>query len=377
MDFNLTEEQLLLRDSVERFVRDRYDFEVRRALLQTAEGISQKNWQIFAELGWLALGIPEDFGGLGLDFVEVVILLEGLGAGLVLEPVVSTAVLGSRIIECGDSESQRQALLPRIAEGGLKVALAHTEGSAHFGLAGVVAAAVENTGRGYSLSGTKFMAFDAPNADQLIVSAQMPESDSFGLFLVDPHSEGVTLDAYRLIDGTSAADIRFDGVSLSDEALLVLPERGPDVLEEAIDRSTLARVAETLGSMGAVMTVTAEYIKTRKQFGQPIGKFQALQHRMAEMLTKAEDARSLLYRGMANLDSEPSARRAAVSAAKVVAAEAGKFVGAQGIQLHGGMGITDECSVGQYFKRFIVFEKSYGDSEYHMARYIKTGRNQS
>lgn len=370
MDFNLTEEQQLLRDSVERFIREQYDFETRRALLKTPDGISREIWRSFAELGWLALGIPEEFGGLGLDFVEVSILMQGLGVGLVLEPVVSTAVLNARILERAENDTQRHAVLPQIAEGGLRIALAHTEAASRFNLACVEATMVERGDEGYALSGTKFMALDAPTADLLIVSARMPDTDGFGLFLVDPGAEGVALDAYRLIDGTSAADIRFDRVSLAAEALLVAPERAPDVLEEALDRCILAQVAEAIGAMGAVMEITAEYIKTRKQFGQPIGKFQALQHRMAEMLTVTEDARSMLYRGLANLDAEPAARKAAVSAAKVVAAEAGKFVGAQGIQLHGGMGMTDECSVGHYFRRFLVFEKAYGDPEYHTARYI-------
>jgi len=374
MDFNLTEEQQLLRDSVERFVREQYGFETRRALLKTPAGIDQKNWQTYAELGWLALGVAEEFGGMGLDFIEVSILMQGLGRGLVLDPVVSTAVLSARIIGCSDNDGQRQALLPQIVEGGLKVALAHSEVSSRFNLAYVTSAAVEHSGGGYTLTGSKLMAFDAPTADILIVSAKLQNTAGFGLFLVDAQATGVVLDAYRLIDGTSAADIHFDRVSLPADALLVAPGRAFDVLEEAIDRSTLAQVAEAIGAMGAVMEITSEYIKTRKQFGQPIGKFQALQHRMAEMLTRTEDARSLLYRGLANLDGQPTARRAAVSAAKVVAAEAGKFVGAQGIQLHGGMGMTDECSVGHYFKRFVVFEKTYGDLDYHTSRYIAASR---
>ena len=370
MDFNLTEEQQLLRDSVERLAREQYNFEARRALLKTPAGVSDEHWQSFADLGWLALGIPEEFGGLGLGFVEVSILMQGLGAAMVLEPLVSTTVLGARIVERADNDSQRHALLPQVAEGGLKVALAHSEAFNRFHPANVKATVVDHGEDGYILSGSKFMAFDAPSAEVMIVSAKMSGKEDFGLFLVDRQAEGVALDPYRLIDGTSAADIRFDRVHLGAEALLVAPERALDVLEEAVDRSTLAQVAEAIGAMGAVMEITAEYIKTRKQFGQPIGKFQALQHRMAEMLTRTEDARSMLYRALANLETEPAARKAAVSAAKVVAAEAGKFVGAQGIQLHGGMGMTDECSVSHYFKRFLVFEKAYGDLDYHTARYI-------
>lgn len=369
MDFNLTQEQQMLRDGAERFVREQYDFETRRALAKTDKGFSQDNWQQFADLGWLALGLPEDNGGFGLDFVEIAILMQELGRGLVLEPVVGTSILSARILERSDAKAQRDTLLPLIAEGSLRIALAHSEGSSRFSLS-QVDTAVESAGQGYTLTGSKFMVFDAPVADKLIVSARLPGSECFGLFLVDAHAEGVRLTDYALIDDTRAADVRFDDVSLSAEALLVAPENALDVLEEAVDRAILAQVAEAVGAMEAVMEITADYIKARKQFGQPIGKFQALQHRMSEMLTKVEDARSMLYRGLAYLDGETRARKAAVSSAKVVAAEAGKFVGAQGVQLHGGIGLTDEYSISHYFKKLTVFEKAFGDIEHHTARYI-------
>ena len=373
MDFNLTEEQQMLRDGAERFVREQYDFETRRALADKGGSFSENNWQQFAALGWLALGLPEDCGGFGLDFVEITILMQELGRGLVLEPVISTSVLGARIIEGASDNTRRNDLLPKIAEGSLRVALAHSEGSSRFNLSSV-SSCVERQNGGYSLSGVKFMVFDAPLANQLIVSARLPEAQGFSLFLVDKEAEGVTLTEYDLIDGTRAADIRFENVLLPSEALLVDAGNAQCVLEEAIDRAIVAQVAEVIGAMEAVMDITAEYLKARKQFGQPIGKFQALQHRMAEMLIQVENARSMLYRGLAYLDGNEQARKEAVSAAKVVAANAAKFVSAQGVQLHGGIGLTDEYSISHYFKKLTVFEKMFGDISHHTASYIMNQR---
>ncbi len=374
MDFNLTEEQQLLRDSVERFVREKYDIETRRSIVKSPEGISEACWQNYAELGWLALVIPEEFGGLGLEFTDVAILMEGLGAGLVLEPVISSTVLAARIIEQSGNNDQQEQLLPQIAAGEARIALAHSERGSRYAPDRVEDVTAERTASGYVLSGTKFMALDAPSAAHLIVSAKLAGADDFALFLVEAGMPGVEMDSYRLIDGSGAADVTLSRVALSDDALLVGAGRAGDVLEEALDRCLLAQVATAIGAMDATMKITAEYIKTRKQFGQAIGKFQALQHRMAEMLTLTEDARSMLFRGLANLEADTRSRKAAISAAKVVTAEAGKFVGAQGIQLHGGMGMTDECNVGHYFKYLTVFEKSYGDPDFHMNRYIEVSK---
>lgn len=369
MDFNLTEEQQMLRDGAERFVREQYDFETRRALAKTGGGFNGKNWQQFAELGWLALGLPEDCGGFGFDFVETAILMQELGRGLVLEPVVSSAVLCARIIDRAGNETHRQELLSQIAEGALRIALAHSERESRFNLDSV-SATVELASDGYSLNGVKFMAFDAPLAKKLIVSAKTSGAQGFALFLVDMQAEGISVADYSLIDGTRAADIRFENVVLPNDALLADAGHALEVLEEAVDRAIMAQVAEAIGAMEAIMEITAEYLKDRKQFGQAIGKFQALQHRMAEMLTHVENARSMLYRGLAYLDGDARARKAAVSSAKAVAAEAAKFVSAQGIQLHGGIGLTDEYSISHYFKKLTVFEKAYGDIDHHTGRYM-------
>lgn len=365
MDFNLNDEQQMLRDGVERFVRENYKFETRRDLLTTAEGFSRDNWQQYADLGWIGMSFPEDAGGLGFSFVETAIILEQFGRGLVMEPYAVNAVLCARIIERSGSKAHRDALLPAISEGKLLVALAHAEAGSRFDLKAVKATTAKAAGKGFTITGTKTLVLGAPTADKLIVSAAV--SGGFALFLVDRKAAGVTLREYRLIDGSGAADIEFKDAAAEQ---LVDAKNAYDVIEEATDRATLGAVAEALGAMEQVLDITAEYLKTRVQFGQPIGKFQALQHKMAEMFVETQETRSILYRGLASIDADPKARRAAVSAAKVFVGNAGRFVGGQGIQLHGGIGVTEEYSVGHYYKKLVTIEKLYGDTDHHLERFI-------
>jgi alkylation response protein AidB-like acyl-CoA dehydrogenase len=370
MDFNLTDEQQMLRDGARRFAVERYSFAARKRLLATVERFSLQNWSAYAELGWLALALPEEAGGLGCSFVETAIVMQELGRVLALEPYATTAVLGAHIISAAENNEQRQELLSQLGNGQLRVALAHSEPDARYELGTVRTTAAQATDGDYVLSGVKTLVFDAPAADRLIVSAALTEG-GFGLFIVPTDASGVTMNSYPLIDGTRAADIELKEVHVAKSALLLEPPRAFDVLEEAIDRTMLAHVAEALGAMESVLDITSGYIKQRVQFGQPIGKFQALQHRMAEMFVEVQQTRSILYRGIALLEAAPAERKRAVSAAKVVACNAGKFVGAQGIQLHGGIGMTEEHSIGHYYKRLVAFEKRFGDTEFHISRYLQ------
>lgn len=369
MDFNLTDEQQMLREAVRRFAREQYTFEARRRLLDSEQSFGADNWSSYAELGWLALGVPEDVGGLNCSFVETALVMEEFGRVLALEPYASSAILCARIVDASENGGHRQALLPALAEGELRMALAHTEADARYNLASVQSTRGQKSGDAFVIDGVKTLAFDAPSADQLIVSAQL--DGGFALFLVPCAADGVSMSPYRLIDGTRAADVEFKSVRVPASALLVDPARALHILEEAVDRTVLAQVAEALGAMESVLEITNAYIKQRVQFGQPIGKFQALQHRMAEMFVEVQETRSILYRGMALLDAAPAERKRAISAAKVVASNAAKFVGAQGIQLHGGIGMTEEYAVGHYYKKLIAFEKRYGDTEYHVERYLQ------
>ena len=372
MDFNLTDEQQMLRESASRFVREQYGFEARRKWSADA-GWSPERWHQYAEMGWLSLSIPEELGGLGCSFVETALVAEELGRGMVLEPFIACAVMAARLVECGDGPQfaqLRAVLLEGIASGTAVVLTAHSEPGSRFEL-DRVATRARRSGAGWVIDGTKMLVAGAPGATQFIVSANV-EGEGIALFVVP--RDAVKLDIYPLIDGTRAADIELHGVELGGDCLLAAPGSAVAFLEEASDRAALAQVAEGLGCMEAVLALTSEYLKTRHQFGQAIGKFQALQHRMAEMFVEVQETRSILYRGIANLEGTPPARKQAVSAAKVMLGSAGRFVGGQGIQLHGGIGVTDEYQVGHYYKRLLTLEKLHGDSDWHLARFIQAQR---
>ncbi|TDN59222.1 acyl-CoA dehydrogenase family protein [Paraburkholderia sp. BL10I2N1] len=373
MDFNLSEEQLMLKDGVERFIQQQYGFETRRAIAASDEGISRARWQDYADLGWLGLTLPEDVGGLACSFVETAIVMEAFGRGMVLEPFVQTALLCSTIIDHSDSEAKRQALLPAVIEGRLLLSLADSEAGTRFRLGCAEHTVAHKTPDGYLLSGAKTLVSAGGSADQLLVTARLDDSvKEPGIFVVDRRAAGVTCHTYRLLDGSRAADIEFRNVELDESALLIVPDRAREVLEGATGLATLASVAEILGVMEAVMEITAGYIKARVQFGQPIGKFQALQHRMAEMFVAVQETRSMLYCGIAHLDRPANERSRVISAAKAVAGRASRFVCAQGIQLHGGMGMTEEYQVGHYFRKMTMMEKMFGDIDFHLARFAAT-----
>jgi alkylation response protein AidB-like acyl-CoA dehydrogenase len=367
VDFTLSEEQQILCDGAERYLSEHYSFEERRKVLSDEAGFSAVIWQTFAELGWLALSVPEDAGGLGGSFIDTALLMEAMGRRLVLEPYATTAILGARLIERSGNAAARAEVLPAIAQGQCRVALAHGELASRYDLRALQTRARPDDA-GYVIDGVKTMVFDGPGANQLIVSANVVGQGGFTLFLVDATTPGVAIRGYPLIDGTRGADIELTSVRVPRGAVLASGDHGLEVLEEALDRAVLARVAEGLGAMESVLQLTSEHLKSRQQFGQPLAKFQALQHRLAEMFVEVQETRSILYRGLAYIDAPAAERKSAVSAAKVVAAGAGRVVGEQGIQLHGGVGMTDEYQVGHYFKRLIALEKAFGDVDYHLER---------
>ena len=366
MDFSLSEEQQMLCEGAERYLAAHYSFEQRRALLSSVAGCSEGHWSMFAELGWLALAVPEDAGGLGGSFIDVALIMEAMGRRLVVEPYATTAVLGARVIDRSGNVAIRSELLPAIAQGECKVALAHGEIASRYQSSGLGTLARTLEGD-YVVDGVKAIVLDGPAADWLIVSAQL-EGEGLALFLINKDTAGVTLRGYPLIDGTRAADVELAAVRVPRSSLLVSGARALEVLEEAVDRVVLARVAEALGAMEVVLQLTSEHLKNRRQFGQPLMNFQALQHRLAEMFVEVQETRSILYRGLAYIEAPAAERKAAVSAAKVVAAAAGRVVGELGIQLHGGVGMTDEYQVGHYYKRLVALEKAFGDVDHHLER---------
>ena len=370
MDFTLSDEQKMLRHGAERYLAENYDFEKRKSLIERDHGFSDSQWRQFAEMGWLALPIPEDCDGLGGSFVDITLMQELFGRRLVLEPFATTAILSAFLLDGCEDEELRSSTLRSIAAGDTRIALACSEDESRYDLARVSTRARPGDG-GFSLSGRKIAVWDATCAHQLIVSAVLDGEPAPSLFLVARDARGVVEHSYPLIDSTHAADYDLDAAPAT---LLIASGRALARLEHAVDRLVLARVAETLGIIEMVMEITADQLRGRSQFGQTLSKFQALQHRMAEMFVEVQETRSILYRGIAMIDAAAGVREAAVSAAKVVATGAGRIVGAQGIQLHGGVGMTDEYPVGHYFKRLLSLEKQYGDMDHHVKRIARSYR---
>jgi len=377
MEFELNDEQKLLQESVARFVDKEYPFEARKKLAASEDGFSRDHWRQFAELGWLAMALPEDHGGLGGGPLDVAVIMEAFGRGLVLEPFLATVILGADLIAGGGGEAQKSALLPGVGEGSLLLALAYAEPRSRFDLATVETKA-DKDGGGYRLSGHKAMVLDGGTADKLIVSARTAggtrEAEGVTLFLVDRTAAGLSLRPYRTQDGLRAAEVLLDRVAVSADDVVGTVDGGAPLLEATIDRATVAIAAEAAGCMEALIGLTQEYLKTRKQFGVPIGAFQVLQHRLVDMFMAHELTRALAFRAAAAAaGATPAARARAASAAKVQAGKAGKLVGQQAVQLHGGMGVTDELAVGHYFKRLAMIDVLFGNTDHHLSRFAALG----
>ena len=373
MDFSFTEEQSLLQDSVQRFVQNSYEFEARQKLIKTEEGFSRDNWSSFAELGWLALPFAEESGGFGGTAVETMIVMEEFGKGLVVEPYVTTVIMAGSIIEDGGSTAQKEGVLADMMAGTRLAAVAYVEPQARFNLADVTTSATRS-GDGYTINGFKGVVLGGPSADVLVVPARTSgdQRDAGGitLFLVDSSANGISRRDYPTIDGGRASEITFDNVEVSAGDVLGEMDAGLALLEVGINNGILAVCAEAVGAMEVLYKTTVEYCKTREQFGQPIGKFQVLQHRMVDMFMEHEQAKSLLYMAAIRMseDDELEARKA-ISALKVQVGKGGRFVGQNAIQLHGGMGMTDELNVGHYFKRITAVEILFGNADFHLKQY--------
>jgi len=375
MDFSLSEEQQLLRDSVERFVRESYSPEQRRKLIDSEAGFSEAHWQRMAELGWLGVSVPEELGGIGGGPVEVMVLMEAFGAGLVLEPYLSSVVLGGALVQAAGSQQQQEAILPALIAGSHKLAFAYVEAQAGYDLFDVETTAVARDG-GFVLDGAKGVVLGAPAADALIVSARTAgasrDRQGIGLFLVPREAAGVALRSYRTMDGLRAAEVRLDHVQVAGDAALGDPEGALPIMERVADSATAALCAEAVGAMDVLVDATNEYLQAREQFGRPIASFQALQHQLVDMLIAREEARSIMYVATLRLAEEDAGERAkAVSAAKHLIGRHGLMVGERSVQLHGGMGMCDEMQVGHFFKRLAMIDIMLGDHAWHLKRYAR------
>jgi alkylation response protein AidB-like acyl-CoA dehydrogenase len=372
MDFELSEEQRLLRDSIDRFVKSEYPFSTRQEIIFSTLGYSEKNWTLFAEMGWLALPFDAQYGGFDGSPVETAIVMEALGRGLVLEPYLSTVVMGGGLLAAVASHDQKERLIPQIVAGELTLAVAYLEPQSRFDPADVETSA-KSTADGFVLSGHKCVVYQGCTADKIIVSARTHGADrsreGISLFILDQDLEGVSRKDYKTLDGQWASDFFFSDVNLPASALLGQKGVALEAIESTLDLVISAVCAEAVGAMAAANDITRDYIRVREQFGVPIGSFQVLQHRWVDMYMEAEMAKSMSDVLAMRLRDRDKDSALMVAATKVRIGKAGLVVGQGATQLHGGVGMTNEYAVGHYYKRLMTIDILFGNQDYHCSRY--------
>lgn len=374
MNFDLNEEQQMLVDSIHKFLKNDYGFAVRRQLANSVLGFSEQNWKTFADLGWLSVPFSADNGGFGGNAVDVMLMHEAFGTAMVTEPMVPTLLLAGRLIECLGSPAQKQTLLTAVIQGEQQLALASNERISRYHPA-VVGCTARRDGDCYVLSGEKIAVLNGHAANQLLVTARTHgdtrHESGISVFVVDANASGVERKPYQTIDGLRAADVVLNDVRVPAQDLLGVEGQAFTALETVLDEATLALCAEAVGAMEVLCKATVDYCKTRKQFGVPIGKFQVLQFRMADMFMAHEQSKSMIYMAALRSQEGRDVARKAISACKVQIGKAGRHVGQEAIQLHGGMGMTDELNVGYYFKRLTAIDALLGNVDYHLMRYMQ------
>src|SRR6516225_6413237 len=374
MDFDLTEEQRLLKESLDRLIGNRYGFEQRKTYGQAPEGWSRELWVQYAELGLLG---AEEYGGSAGGPVETMIAMESFGRALALEPFLATVVLGGGFLRHGGTPEQCAALLPKIVDGSLTFAFAQTERHSRYDLADISTTAMRD-GEAWVLDGEKGVVLHGDTAAKLIVTARVGggrrDRDGVALFIVDSNAAGVSRRGYPTQDGLRAAEITLAGVRVGPEGVLGEPGEGLSLVERVIDEAIAALCAEAVGAMAAMHELTVDYLKTRRQFGREIGSFQILQHRAVDMLIALEQARSMaMLATMMSAEENAAERRNASAAAKVQIGRSGRLIGQQAIQLHGGIGMTMEYKVGHYFKRVTMIDTMFGDADHHLRELARRG----
>ena len=378
MDFELSGEQELLRDNVARLMKERYGFEARKAYQTAAQGWSEALWRDYAEMGLLGAPFAEADGGFGGGAVETMIVMEEFGKALALEPYLQTVVLCGALVKQGASAERRAELVGAIAAGELRLSFAHAEKQSGFDLNDVALSAVKDGGGGFVLRGEKTLVGQGDSADQFIVSARLKgarrDREGIGLFLVDGDAHGLTRRGYPTQDGQRAAEVVFADVRVKPHDVLGAPEGAYPIIERAVSETIAALCAEAVGAMSEALAMTVDYLKTRKQFGVPIGSFQALQHRAADMTVALEQARSMMFLAtMMAGEDEADERAKAISAAKTQIGRSAKFIGQQAVQMHGGIAMTYDYKVGHLFKRLTMIDAAYGDADVHVRRLAERG----
>jgi pimeloyl-CoA dehydrogenase small subunit len=373
MNFELSEEQTLLAETIKRFVATHYNFDARAKIMASPSGHSEDVWAAIAEMGLLGLPFDEAHGGFGGTTVDVMLVMEAIGEGLLVEPYLATVGLGGRFVARAGSKEQQDRILPALIQGKHTMAFAHVEPGARYDLKQVGLRATRS-GDGFTLDGDKRMVLHGGQADTLVVSARTAggatDAAGISLFLVPRTSPGVSVKEIRTIDNLRAADVTFTGVRVGADALLGREGQGYPVIEEVVDYATALLCAEAVGAIRYANDATLEYLKTRRQFGVPIGSFQALQHRMVEMMISYEQARSMACLACVKVDTADAAeRRRVISAAKIKIADACRHVSQEAVQLHGGMGMTEELKVSHTFRRLTMLAQAFGDAEHHLERF--------
>ena len=374
MDFSFTSEQDQLRDTVAKLVAQRYDFDTRRKVAKSETGWRPEMWSQFAELGLLGASFTEAEGGFGSGPIEAMIISEEFGKGLVIEPYLQTVVIGGAFLRHGGTDAQKEEHIAGIVGGETRIAFAYSEPKSRFDLNDVSTTAKKD-GAGYTLNGHKAVVIGAPFATHLIVTARTSggQRDTSGItvFLVAKNAKGVTTRDYPTVDGLRASEVYFENVSVGAGAVIGKVDGGLPLVEKVIDNAIAALCAEAVGCFKVLNEATISYAKQRKQFGQPIASFQVLQHRMVDMFMAAEQASSMTYMVTLKLDEADKARKLAASAAKVQIGKAGKLISQDAVQIHGGMGMTDELNVGHFFKRVTMIESQFGNTDWHLRRYTE------
>jgi len=372
MDFSLSEEQQLIKETIDKFVEKDYTFAARNKLLESEARFSRDHWKRFAELGWLGIALPEAYGGFGGGAIETMLICESFGSVMLLEPFLTTVVMGGNALQLGASEEQKKDLLPQLIAGELTLALAYAEAESGYNLANVSCEA-KFSGDKCVLSGEKIVVLNAPSADKLIVSARSSgeQSDEAGisLFIVDANAAGLELAEYLTMDGARGANVKFNNTPAT-----ILGSRGEGfaVLENVIDLATAAICAQALGAMESTYERTIEYLKTRKQFDVPIGSFQVLQHRLVDMYMAVESSRSMVYMvSIGVMSKDQKNRREAVSSAKSYIGQQARNLGQDAVQMHGGVGMTEELDIGHFFRYLTLFCQTFGSTDYHLEEFAQ------
>ena len=373
MDLSFTEDQELIQESVEKYIRDNYDSEKRRNIIDNSKGYDEKTWQTFSDLGWLALPFPEKVGGYGGGLVELMILMKNFGRGLVIEPYMSSIVLSGNVLCFSPESEKRDSILSALLEGNKKVSFAFAENGSRFNPFDVSTTANYNSNK-WKLNGHKTVVFGAGQSDYILVSARSSgeryDKDGISIFCIDTKKDDVYIRDYPTIDGFRAAEIKLKDLNLQDSALISKKGKASDIIENTFLISLVAAAAEASGIMEKMYEMTLEYISTRKQFGKTIGSFQTIQHRAVDMLILSEEMTSLSSLAAISNNNSLISKKS-IFASKINIGLGGKKLGQEAIQLHGGMGVTEEMEIGQYFKRLTLLDTFLGNSDYYLQEYSK------